>query len=96
MNEQSGFPVRDLLPASFDCMADTMQTELCKQEGMTRGRLAWNFVGSEASSAVRSVLDGDVFEWVARGWCTVKQLYEYTDASRHPSNERAIVHLGQH
>jgi hypothetical protein len=96
MSEQSGCPVRDLLPASFDRMADTMQTELCKQDGVTRGRLAWGFVGSEASTAVRSVLDGDVFELVAHGWCAAKELYEYTDPSRHPPNERAIVHLGEH
>jgi len=96
MNEQSGCPLRDLLPAQFDGMADTMQTELCKQDGVSRGQLAWGFVGSEASSAVRDVLDGDVFELVARGWCAAKELHEYTVASKHPPNERAIVHLGEH
>ena len=96
MNEPSGCPIRDLLPASFEGMPDTMQTELCKQDGVTSGRLAWGFVGSEASSAVRGVLDADVFELVAHGWCAAKELYEYTDRSRHPANERAIVHLGEH
>lgn len=49
MNEQSGYQVRELLPVSFDGMADTMQTELCRQDGVTRCQLAWGFVGSEAS-----------------------------------------------
>ena len=40
MSEQGGCPIRDLLPASFDGMADTMQTELCKQDGVAVGRLA--------------------------------------------------------
>ena len=96
MNEQSGCQIRELLPVSFDGMAGTMRTELCKQNGVTRGQLAWGFVGLEASSAVRSVLDGDVFEWVARGWCAAEELYEYTDPAKHPPNERAIVHLGEH
>jgi len=96
MNEPMSCPIRNLLPVSFDGMADTMQAELCKQDGVTRGKLAWGFVGSEASLAVRDVLDGDVFELVAHGWCAAKELYEYTDPSRHPPNERAIVHLGEH
>jgi hypothetical protein len=96
MIEQSGCQVRELLPVSFERMTDTMQDELCKQDGVTRARLAWGFVGSEASSAVRSVLDVDVFELVAHCWCEAKELHEYTDTSRHPPNERAIVHLSEH
>lgn len=96
MSEQSGCPIRDLLPASFDRMAGTMQTELCRQDGVTGTRLAWGFVGSEASSAVLSVLNVDVFELVAHGWCVAKELHEYTDSTRHPPNEHAIVHLGEH
>lgn len=96
MSEQGGCPIRDLLPASFDGMADTMQTELCKQDGVAGGRLAWGFVGSQASAAVRDVLGADVFELVARGWCAANELHDYADPSRHPPNERAVVHLGEH
>lgn len=96
MNEQSGCPIRDLLPASFEAMPKTMQAELCKQEGVASGQIAWGFVGTEASAAVRSVLEADVFELVAHGWCTAKELLEYTDPSRHPLGERAVVYLGEH
>src|SRR6185312_7033020 len=45
--------------------------------GLRSGRtLAWGFVGSEATDALRNVLDCDVFELVAQGWCVAKELQE--------------------
>ena len=33
---------------------------------------------------------------MARGWWAAEELYEYTDQAKHPPNQRAIVHLGEH
>jgi len=96
MTEQSGCRVRELLPASLKRMNGTVKDELCKEPGISQTRLAWGFIGSESTQAVQSVLDYDVFELVAHGWCVAKELHEYTDPVRHPSGERSIVHLGEH
>lgn len=68
MPEQSGCQIRELLPASLKQMEGTLKNELCKDPGVSQSRLAWGFVGSEATEAVQSVLNGDVFELVAQGW----------------------------
>jgi len=96
MTESSGCQVRELLPASFSPMEDVLKQALCKDPGIGPRTLAWGFIGSEATGALRSVLDCDVFELVAHGWCVAKELLEYSDPARHPPGERSIVHLGKH
>jgi len=96
MTEQSGCQIRQLLPSSLEQMEGTLKNELCKDPGVSQSKLAWGFVGSEATEAVQSVLNCDVFELVAQGWCVAKELHEYTDTTRHPPGERSIVYLGGH
>jgi hypothetical protein len=96
MTELNGCQVRELLPGPFEPMADTVKDQLCQDPGINQAKLAWGFIGSEATQSVRSVLDTDVFELVAQGWCVAKELHEYTDRNKHPLGERSIVHLAEH
>lgn len=96
MTESSGCPVRDLLPASLASMDAVMKQELSKDSRIDPRKLAWGFIGSEATDAVRSVLDCDVFELLAQGWCIAEKLQEYSDPARHPPGERSIVYLARH
>jgi hypothetical protein len=96
MTESSGCQVRELLPASLAPMDDVLKQVLCKNPDIGPRTLAWGFVGSEATDALRNVLDCDVFELVAQGWCVAKELQEYSDPARHPPGERSIVYLGKH
>jgi hypothetical protein len=95
MTESSGVTLRQLLPEEVD-MKPVVKDELRKNAYVGRLSLAWGFIGSEATDAVRNVLDCDVFEIVARGWCVARELHEYADSSKHPPGERSIVHLGEH
>jgi hypothetical protein len=100
MSDDSGCKIRDLLPDRMEQLADVMRTELEQQGavdgGGGRGRLAWSLVASEASDAIAGVLDDDVFELLARGWCLARELREYSDQAKHPAGERSVVHLGEH
>ena len=96
MTESGGCPVRDLLPASLPRMDSVMKQALGKDLPVDPRALAWGFIGSEATDAVRSVLDCDVFELLAQGWCMAKELHEYSDPARHPPGERSIVYLASH
>lgn len=96
MTDHPGCELRELLPVSRESMEDAMKNALCENPGIRPSRLAWGFIGTEATTALRGVLDCDVFELVARGWCVAKELLEYADPARHPPGERSIVHLGAH
>jgi len=95
MTEPSGIRLRDLLPPDVE-MKSVVKDELRKDADINQLSLAWRFVGSEATDAVRNVLDCDVFEIVARGWCVARELHEYTDSHKHPHDEKSVVHLGEH
>lgn len=99
MTEQSGVLVRDLLPGRFSRMDEALKTEFRKDAGAGEAklsRLAWNLLESETTNAVHDVLACDVFELIARAWCTARELHGYTDESQHPHTERSIVFLGEH
>ncbi len=96
MTDQGVGLLRELLPRSFEQLNGTVKEALCKEPGISQAKLAWEFIGSESTQAIRSVLDVDVFTLVARGWCMAKELHEYADEARHPQGERSIVYLGKH
>lgn len=96
MIDQPGCQLRELLPASMETMDATMKQALSENPDIHAGRLAWGFIGSEATSALRSVMDCDVFELVARGWCEARELLDYADPAKHPPGERSLVQLGAH
>jgi hypothetical protein len=96
MDEQSGVSVKELLPAKIDGMVDTVKQEACKDPDAGTARLAWSFIGFEATKAMRSALDCDVFELLAQAWCTARELHEFSDRSKHPPEEISVLHLGDH
>jgi hypothetical protein len=95
MAEQNEVRVSDLLPDGLQ-MEQTVKAALSKDEGIGAAKLAWGFIGSQATNAMTSVLNLDAFELVARGWCVAKELHEFTDQSKHPIGERSVVFLGEH
>ena len=59
-------------------------------------RFAWQITHSKATQAVRDVLDGDVFELLARAWCVARELHEFTDRGKYPPGKASTVFLGNH
>ena len=96
MADQGGCPLSELLPESFDQMPQALLDATSPELGRNQGRMVSGFVGDVASHELRNALNMDVFEMVAHGWCVAKELYEYTDKTKHPAGETAVVHLGEH
>jgi hypothetical protein len=99
MTEQSGVLVSELLPDSFSRMDQVVQSELSKNASVGEAKLprfAWHLIESQTTKALHDVLACDVFELLARAWCTARELHKYADESEHPRTERSIVSLGEH
>ena len=96
MADNSGCKVRDLLPDELDGMETEVRQALEKDAGAGGAKLAWSFIGSQATDAIADTLDFDVFELLARGWCAARELHEYTNPARHPRGEHSVVQLGEH
>ncbi|GAB2505663.1 hypothetical protein GCM10027084_20140 [Pseudoxanthomonas sangjuensis] len=97
MTENSGITIRQLLPKDrFEGMKDAMRDEMAGHDETGKRSLALGFIGQEAESALREVLDCDVFTVLAGGWCKARELHEYSDPEKHPPGERTVVHLGEH
>ena len=99
MSEQYGCKVSDLLPETFDHLDEVIKEGL---DGDSEGarpsipRFAWKILQSKASQAVRDVLDGDVFELLARAWCVARELHDFTDGRKYPPGKDSTVFLGNH
>ena len=86
----------DLLPARLDRAAEQAREALCADEEVGRMSLAWDYVGSQLEVALKSALDCDALEVLAKGWANAQLLAEYADPEKHPPGERAVVELGAH
>ena len=95
MND-SGLMVNELLPQTFNRMEGIVRDELSKDPAMGLATRVWELVGSTATGAIRSRLNFDIVELLARGWALARGLHEYKDPKKHPRNESSIVYLGQH
>lgn len=95
MDELRRPTVRDLLPERFDGLEERVKQSLCEDPGVGRNKLAWDLIGSEVEGALRSVLDCDLIEALARAWTTARALQDYADPDKHPPGETSIVHLGE-
>jgi len=93
--EPSGLQVRDLLPSGLQ-MEQTMKEALSQEGGAGATKLAWGVIGSQATDALKGVLNIDALELLGRAWSMAKELHEYTDRTKHPEGERSIVYLGGH
>lgn len=95
MTEPDQLEIRDLLPSTLN-VEQTMKDALSQDRGTGAAKLAWGVVGSQASDALKSVLDMNVLDVLGGAWSAVSQLHEYTDRSKHPEGERSVVYLGSH
>jgi hypothetical protein len=95
MDEPRRPTVGDLLPERFEGLEDRVKERLCEDPGVGSDKLAWDLIGSEVEGALRSVLDCDLIETLAKAWTTARALQDYADPARHPPGEAAVVHLGE-
>lgn len=89
-------PLSALLPDRLDSMADRVKSKLCEDEQVSGMKLAWGFVGKEIFNALKSVLDGDLLEILAKGWAQAGALADFADPDKHPPGERSVIELGEH
>ena len=95
MAEGSGLRVSDLLPERFEGLEDQVKARLEADPQAGRSKLAWDLIGSEVEGALRSVLDCDLIETLAKAWTTARALQDYADPDKHPPDEASVVHLGE-
>lgn len=95
MAEPSGLAVRDLLPGGLQ-IEQTVKGALSQERGAGATKLAWGFIGSQATEALKSVLNMDALDLLGRAWSVARELHEYADSSKHPAGERSVVYLGSH
>lgn len=58
--------------------------------------LAWDYISSELSGALRQALDCDLMEVLAKGWAAADLLAEFAASGKHGTVERSVVELGSH
>ena len=95
MDEARRPTVGDLLPERFDGLEDQVKAQLTADPEAGKSKLAWDLIGSEVEGALRSVLDCDLIEALAKAWTTARALQDYADPAKHPPGEASVVHLGE-
>lgn len=85
-----------LLPERLDSMAEQARTRLCDNEEIGGMKLAWDFIGKELHSALKSVLDCDLLEMLGGAWAKAAELAAFADPGKHPPDERSVVEIGEH
>ena len=91
-----GMPLCALLPDRLDSMADRVKSRLSEDQKVGGMKLAWGFIGKELQAALKSVLDCDLFEILAKGWAQAAPLAAFADPAKHPPGERSVIELGKH
>jgi len=91
-----GVPLSALLPDRPASMAERVKDRMCEDQEVGGMKLAWGFVGAEVFNALKSVLDCDLFEILAKGWAQAGALGDFSDPDKHPPGERSVVELGAH
>lgn len=88
--------VAGLLPNDLTALPGILRTEAQTSEGKPLPGLALKIASDKAANAVRSGLNCDVFELLAKGWCVARELQKFRDTKLHPPGERSTVTLGEH
>jgi hypothetical protein len=96
MSESSGVSVTNLLPESFHAMEALVRNEFAGQPGMAIAGTAWSMVAAGATDAVRTRLNFDFVDLLARGWAVARELHKYKDKAKYPDHVTSVVHLGKH
>jgi hypothetical protein len=87
--------VADLLPERLTGLEERVKEQMSGDPDVGKTKLAWNLIGSEVERALRSVLDCDLIDTLAKAWAGALSVREYGDPARHEPGETAIVHLGE-
>lgn len=95
MDEPRRPTVGDLLPERLDGLEERVKAQLSEDPGTGGNKLAWDLIGSEVEGALRSVLDCDLVETLAKAWTTARAVQDYADPAKHPPGEASVVHLGE-
>lgn len=91
-----GPTLASLLPEQLDSLDEQVKARLCQDEQVGGMKLAWDYVGGELGTALKSVLDCDLLEIFGQAWAEAAPLAELADPARHPPGERSLVELGAH
>lgn len=91
-----GLSLSALLPDRLDRVGELAEKALCENEEIGGMKLAWNYVAGELQGALRTALDRDLLEVLAKCWAQAQLLADYADRQKHPPGERAVIELGQH
>ncbi len=98
MTEENGLILRDLLPSQFENMEQVVEENLFNDTDRPAGNFAgwlWQFVGSKATAAIHELLNFNVLQLFARGWCLAKELEAFSDPEKH-TKKRVSVFVGDH
>ena len=95
MDETTGLRVADLLRERLT-LGPEAEAAMRSDSGDAGAGIAWDFISDQAGEALRSLLDCDLLELIARGWLQADALRVYADPARHPPGENAVVPLAGH
>jgi len=86
----------DLLPERLDQMGDKARQKLCENEEIGCMKLAWDYIADELGGALKSALDCDLLEGMAKVWAEATLLSEFADPEKHPPGTRSVLEVGEH
>jgi hypothetical protein len=87
--------VADLLPERLTGLEDRVKAQMSGDPEVGKSKLAWDLIGSEVERALRSVLDCDLIDTLAKAWAGALSVCDYADPAKHEPGETAVVHLGE-
>lgn len=99
MNVDAELNVADLLPGKFDSMDEALKQGLENEPGIAKmpiPQFAWHTIGSKATQAIRSVLNFNIYEVLARAWRKAPELQQFKDTDKYPPGQERSVLLGKH
>jgi hypothetical protein len=98
-NEVTNLTVRQMLPDNYQDMDDAIEKYSREHPWSGQASLPgflWQMLGDQVTSKIHSVLEGDVFGYLAAGWCKAREIRQSAIKSlREPDKPLALV-LGKH
>lgn len=91
-----GLPLSALLPDKLDDMGTRVRSRMCDDQRVGAMKLAWDFVGKQLEAALRSSLDCDLVELLAKGWAQSGALTDFAARGDQPPGQQSLVELGEH
>ena len=98
MDDETGLLVRELLPERFENIEQTIKDGFSSSAEQTPTGLTsfvWQTVGRQATASVHELLNFDILELLARGWCLAQEIEEQSDQAKH-QKRKVTVTVGEH